>query len=107
MIQNKKSIMNTSKTRSISEELDNLYGKEGTPEREQFRREAYAYCMGQVIRDARKGEKITQEELARRIGADKAYISKVEKGAIEPGIGTFYRIIDALGLRVEIVKPVY
>jgi transcriptional regulator with XRE-family HTH domain len=63
--------------------------------------------MGQVIRDARKGEKITQEELANRIGTDKAYISKVENGAIEPGIGTFYRIMDALGLRVEIVKPVY
>jgi hypothetical protein len=26
---------------------------------------------------------------------------------VEPGIGTFYRIIEALGLRVEIVKPVY
>jgi hypothetical protein len=30
----------------ISLELDNLYGKVGTPEREQFRREAYAYCNG-------------------------------------------------------------
>jgi DNA-binding XRE family transcriptional regulator len=87
--------------------LDNLYGKVGTPEREAFRREAYAYCMGQVILDARKSEKITQAELAKRIGTDKAYISKIEKGIIEPGVGTFYRIIEALGLRVEIVKPVY
>jgi DNA-binding XRE family transcriptional regulator len=91
----------------ISLEMDNLYGKVGTPGREAFRREAYAYCMGQVIKDARKGEKITQAELAERIGTDKAYISKIEKGLIEPGVGTFYRIIDALGLRVEIVKPVY
>jgi DNA-binding XRE family transcriptional regulator len=91
----------------ISLEMDNLYGKVGTPEREQFRREAYAYCMGQVILDARKSEKITQAELAERIGADKAYISKVEKGAVEPGIGTFCRIINALGLSMEIVKPVY
>jgi ribosome-binding protein aMBF1 (putative translation factor) len=87
--------------------LDNKYGKSGTPEREAFRREAYAYCMGQVILDARKSEKITQAELSKRIGRDKAYISKIEKGVIEPGVGTFYRIIDALGLRVEIVKPVY
>jgi DNA-binding XRE family transcriptional regulator len=91
----------------ISLEMDNLYGKVGTPEREAFRQEAYAYCMGQVIFDARKSEKITQAELAGRIGRDKAYISKIEKGVIEPGVGTFYRIIDALGLRVEIVKPVY
>jgi DNA-binding XRE family transcriptional regulator len=91
----------------ISLEMDNLYGKVGTPERNSFRREAYAYCMGQVIRDARKSEKITQEELAERIGADKAYVSKIEKGVVEPGVGTFYRIIEALGLRVDIVKPVY
>lgn len=87
--------------------MDEQYGKVGTPERDQFRKEAYAYCMGQIIHDARKSEKITQAQLAERIGTDKAYISKVEKGIVEPGVGTFYRIIDALGLRVEIVKPVY
>jgi DNA-binding XRE family transcriptional regulator len=92
---------------SVDDIMDNLYGKVGTPEREQFRREAYAYCMGQIIHDARKTEKITQAELAGRIGADKAYISKIEKGIVEPGVGTFYRIINALGLRVEIVKSVY
>jgi DNA-binding XRE family transcriptional regulator len=91
----------------VSAEMDGLYGKVGTPERNEFRREAYAYCMGQIIHDARTSEKITQAELAQRIGTDKAYISKVEKGIVEPGVGTFYRIIDALGLRVEIVKPIY
>lgn len=91
----------------ISLELDNLYGKVGTPEREQFRKEAYAYCMGQVIHDARKSEKVTQEELAKRIGASKSYISRIEKGTIEPSVGTFYRIINALGLRIEITKPVF
>ncbi len=86
--------------------MDKRYGAVGTPEREQFRREAYAYCVGQIIHDARKEEKMTQAELAERIGTNKSYISKVEKGIVEPGIGTFYRIIDALGLRVEIVRPV-
>ncbi len=92
---------------SIDDMMDNLYGKAGTPEREQFRREAYAYCMGQVIHDARKSEKVTQEELAKRIGASKSYISRIEKGTIEPSVGTFYRIIDALGLRIEITKPIF
>jgi DNA-binding XRE family transcriptional regulator len=87
--------------------MDEKYGAVGTPEREQFRREAHAYCVGQIIHDARKEEKMTQGELARQIGTNKAYISKVEKGLIEPGVGTFYRIIDVLGLRVDIVRPVY
>ena len=38
--------------------LDKLYGKVGSPEREEFRKEAYAYCVGQMISDARKQEKI-------------------------------------------------
>jgi DNA-binding XRE family transcriptional regulator len=87
--------------------LDTLYGKVGTPERESFRKEAYSYYMGQIIHDARKEEKITQQELASRINADKSYISKIEKGIVEPSVGTFYRIIDALGLRVDIVRPIY
>jgi ribosome-binding protein aMBF1 (putative translation factor) len=93
-------------TTDISLEMDNLYGKVGTPERDAFRQEAYTYCMGKIIRDARRNEKITQKELSERIGTDKSYISKIEKGMVEPGVSTFYRIIDALGLRIEIVKPV-
>ena len=95
--------MQTNKIRSISEEMDSLYGKEGTPEREAFRREAYAWDMGQILLDARKSEKITQQALAARIGSNKSYISKIEKGVIELGVATFYRIASALGRSVELV----
>jgi DNA-binding XRE family transcriptional regulator len=95
--------MSTRKIRSISDEMDRLYGKVDTPEREQFRREAYNYCVGQTIHDIRKSEKITQAELAHRIGAEKSYISKIEKGVIEPGVSTFYRIASALGRSVELI----
>ena len=92
--------------KSVDEVMNQKFGKVGSPERENFRREAYSYCMGQIIHDARKQEKVTQDELAKRIGASKSYISRIEKGLIEPGVSTFYRIIEALGLRIEIVKPV-
>lgn len=91
---------------SIDAIMDEEFGKPGTPEREEFRKEAYAYCMGQIIRDARKKEKMTQSELAEKIGTNKSYISRIEKGIVDPGISTFCRIIDALGLKIEIVKPV-
>lgn len=84
--------------------MDVEFGAVGTPEREVFRREAYAYYMGQLICEARKKEKITQSELAHRIGSSKSYISKVENGSIECGIAIFYQIIQALGLRLELVK---
>jgi len=90
---------------SMDAVLDKLYGKVGTPEREEFRKEAYSYCVGQLISDARKQERMTQAELAEKVGTNKSYISTIEKGAIEPGVGLFFRIIDALGLKMEIVKP--
>lgn len=85
--------------------LDEKYGKVGTPERDAFHREAYAYCVGQIILDARKQERMTQSDLAKKVGTDKTYISRIEKGAIEPGVGLFFRIMDALGLKVEIARP--
>lgn len=90
---------------SMDAVLGKLYGKVGTPEREEFRKEAYSYCVGQLISDARKQERMTQAELAEKVGTNKSYISRIEKGAIEPGVGLFFRIIDALGLKMEIVKP--
>ena len=92
--------------KDVSAELDALYGKVGTPKREQFRREAYAYYMGQILHDTRKTEKITQKELAQRVGVDKSYISKIEKGIIEPGIAMVYRIASAMGRTIELSHAV-
>lgn len=92
--------------RSFDVILDEKYGKTGTPQREEFNREAYAYCMGQMVMEARKQEKISQSELAERVGTNKTYISRIERGLIEPGIGLFCRIVDALGLRVELVRQI-
>jgi len=86
--------------------MDRQFGAVGSPEREKFRIEAEAYCVGQIIRDARKEEKITQTELAKRVGSSKSYISRIEHGTVEPGAGLFLRILDALGLRLNILKPV-
>jgi len=90
------------KTRSISAELDELYGKEGTPERQAFRNEAYAYYTGQIIEMARKEAQMTQSELAEKIGTNKSYISRVETGRTEPKVSTFYRIAAALGFGVDL-----
>lgn len=86
--------------------LDAKFGKEGTPERAKAENEAYAFYSSQLLAEARKEVKMTQSELAKKVGTNKSYISKIENGLIEPGVGLFMRIIDALGLKVEIVKPI-
>lgn len=91
----------------IDSMLNDKFGAVGTESRSEFRKEAYNYCIGQLIMDARKQEGFTQTELADKLGVSKSYISRVEKGQIEPGVGTFFRMINALGLRLEIVKTMF
>ena len=91
----------------IDSMLNDKFGAVGTESRSEFRKEAYNYCIGQLIMDARKQEGFTQTELADKLGVSKSYISRVEKGQIEPGVGIFFRMINALGLRLEIVKTMF
>ncbi|MCI6159783.1 MAG: helix-turn-helix transcriptional regulator [Prevotellaceae bacterium] len=85
--------------------LDAKYGKEGTPQRAQFEEEAKAFYASQILLQARKEAKMTQSELAEKAGTTKSYISKIENGVIEPGVGLFFRLISSLGLRIDISKP--
>lgn len=67
---------------------------------------AYSFYSGKILQNARKDAKMTQAELAEKVQTTKSYISKVENGVIIPSVGTFYRMISALGMRVEVVKTV-
>lgn len=82
--------------------IDERFGKEGTQSRLEAEEKAYAFYTGQIIEDARKKAKLTQAELARRIGSNRSYISRVESGQTEPKVSTFYRIMNALGCNIEL-----
>lgn len=84
----------------FDEVMNQLYGEPGSTERENFRREAYAFCVGTIIHDARKREGMTQCELAERVGTQKSYISRIETGKVEPSAGLFLNIINVLGLTI-------
>ena len=85
----------------FDELLNELYGKPGTPRRDDFERavdaDVKAWEMGEVIRKARQERHLTQEELGERIGVKKAQISRIEKGR-NLTIGTLSRVFKALGI---------
>jgi len=93
---------NDHKIRDYSAVLEAKYGAQGTPERTKFDEEAYAFYTSQILLEARKEARLTQMELAKRIGTDKSYISRIEKGITIPSVATFYRIASALGRSVEL-----
>ena len=86
--------------------IDERFGKEGTPERAEAEERAYTFYTGAIIEEARKRAKISKAELARRLGTDRAYITRIESGQIEPKVSTFYRIAAALGCSVGLITPI-
>ena len=88
----------------VTAHLVNLFGPVGSETWKAEESRAWEEYNAEILRDARKKAGITQSELAGRIGADKAYISKVEHGRTVPTVSTFYRIVSALGMQVEITK---
>lgn len=86
--------------------LDARFGKTGSPEREQALDDARNFYTGQILHDARKEVKMTQSQLAEKVNVTKSYISRLENGGIVPSVSMFYRIIDALGMRIELVRTV-
>jgi DNA-binding XRE family transcriptional regulator len=93
---------NDHKVRNYSAVLEAEYGAHGTPKRAEFDEEAYAFYTSRVLLDARREARLTQRELAGRLGVDKSYISRIERGMTVPSVATFYRIASALGRSVEL-----
>ncbi len=86
----------------VSAELAKEFGEVGTEKREEAVSKAWEEYNAQILLDARKNAKLTQKELAERIGADKGYISRIERGLTVPTVSTLYRIAAAMGLTVEL-----
>jgi ribosome-binding protein aMBF1 (putative translation factor) len=81
--------------------LDKKIGKEGSQEREQFKEEAYTYYLSEILKNRRKELKISQEELAIKVGKKRPYISRVENGE-DVRLSNFILIANALGLTFEL-----
>ncbi len=57
--------------------------------------------IGLNIKKQRMEAKISQEELAARINADQAYISRLEAGSKNPTLTTLQSIAEALNIDIE------
>ena len=79
---------------SFEEHLDQRYGKIGTKTRTEFEIRAKAFAIGEILREARKEANMTQEELAKKTGTRKSFISRIENGHSDIQLSTLYRLVE-------------
>lgn len=58
-------------------------------------------ALGIRIREARKLRKVTQGQLAEKIGVTDVYISEIERGNKMPSIPVFIAIVEALDISAD------
>jgi len=82
----------------FEDHLDQEYGKIGTPSRDKYEQGFEAFKLGVILQEMRKHQKMTQEQLAKKCGTTKTYISRIENDASDIRLSTLMRIIrEGLG----------
>lgn len=84
---------------TVNKDLDEKYGKLGTPLRDEFNEESIAWFYGNMLRERRKELKLTQKELAESLGREQSYIARVENGKADIQLSSFFRIAAVLGIQ--------
>ena len=86
------------KLKTTNQLLDEKDGEHGTATREAFNERTMAWYYGDILRERRKELKLTQKQLAQKIGKEQSYIARVEKGEADIQLSSFFRIARALGI---------
>ncbi len=89
------------KTYTFNEVKDELIGKVGTPERDLFEYELQMDLIGKAIKQTRQERNLTQEELGKLIGVQKAQISRLENNAGNVTMDTLLRVFTALKAKIK------
>ncbi len=79
--------------------LDEKFGVAGTPTREDFNAQALAWYYGSLLRERRRELKMTQKQVAEKIGREQTYIARVERGKADIQLSSFFRIATVLGIQ--------
>lgn len=90
------------KTYTLDQVQDKLIGKKGTVARDLFEYELQMDLIGKAIKQTRQERNLTQEELGKLIGVQKAQISRLENNASNVTIETLLRVFAALKAKVKL-----
>lgn len=83
--------------------VDEFIGKKGTPVRDKYDENLEMFLIGEAIKRTRQQKNLTQEELGKLVGVQKAQISRIENGK-NLTFATVIKLFKAMGVsaRLEI-----
>jgi len=89
------------KSYTLAEMKDKYIGKIGTQNRDEYEYELNMDLLGRMIKSARQERKLTQEQLGKLIGVQKAQISKLESSSNSATIDTLIKVFKALNADIH------
>jgi len=94
--------MKGKKTISLDELKDKYIGKVGSDERDQYEMELSIDIIGQLIKQVRTERKLTQAQLGKLVGVQKAQISKLERNASNVTLATLLKVFKAMNAKIKL-----
>ena len=87
--------------KNFDELIDLEHGKIGTETRNKYEENSQMFIISEMLKEARKDANLTQEQLAKKAGTKKSYISKIENAKGNIQLSTLIRIFE-IGLNKRI-----
>lgn len=89
------------KTYTFEEAKERYLGKRGTEKREKYEFELNLELIGEAIKTTRKERNLTQEQLGKLVGVQKAQISKIENNFTDARFKTILKVFKALNAKIN------
>ncbi len=89
------------KTISLDKLKDECLGEVGTERRDAYELELKADLLALKLKEERKRQHVTQEELGNRLGVKKSYISSIENARHNVSLDVLQKIAYALGVGID------
>ncbi|WP_181305964.1 helix-turn-helix domain-containing protein [Rufibacter sp. XAAS-G3-1] len=80
--------------KTFDELIEREHGKVGTDSRSEYEESAQMFILSEMLKEARKEAKLTQEQLAEKAGTKKSYISRIENARGDIQLSTLIRIFE-------------
>lgn len=81
--------------------VDEFIGKKGTPKRDKYEEDLEMFLIGEAIKRTRQQKNLTQEELGKMVGVQKAQISRIENGK-NLTFSTVIKLLKAMGVSAKL-----